>query len=271
MLARIWADFGMGQSGKISKSQTTDDFQQADRAKTMDPRQRQGGSHRDAPRPTSDRLPSRTMARLGGSKSRTERTGSVPKSSSKTLERKRPRKTADPRLDSPLISERPASAKSLGGQFTVGLSVRYHDTSSRDYLGVVRYVGPIEAPGSLGLSLVGVELQEPVGKHDGSINGRRYFTCPPGHGIFTPPETLALVRSSGVLPGPPGPHSRLEPVGAELLNFLLKHNLEGLMLGLGGRQLTLDQLRGFSEADWDQLSMAAEGKRRLRSALAAPS
>ena len=32
----------------------------------------------------------------------------------------------------------------------------------------------------------GVELDEPIGKHDGSIDGIPYFSCAPNHGIFAP-------------------------------------------------------------------------------------
>ena len=36
----------------------------------------------------------------------------------------------------------------------------------------------------------GIELDKPVGKNDGSVNGRRYFTCKPNFGVFAPPSRV---------------------------------------------------------------------------------
>eukprot|EP00045_Choanoeca_perplexa_P016108 m.212998 g.212998 ORF g.212998 m.212998 type:complete len:1764 (+) comp17171_c0_seq1:162-5453(+) len=41
---------------------------------------------------------------------------------------------------------------------------------------------------------VGVEYDKPQGKHDGSKDGRVYFTCPDGHGSFVRPDAVTRVR-----------------------------------------------------------------------------
>ena len=52
----------------------------------------------------------------------------------------------------------------------------------------VMFVGPVPTM-PLGY-WVGVQYDEKVGKNDGSINGRRYFRCPPGHGGFVRPSKV---------------------------------------------------------------------------------
>ncbi|KAI3651395.1 hypothetical protein MP228_003737 [Amoeboaphelidium protococcarum] len=47
--------------------------------------------------------------------------------------------------------------------------------------GVIKFIGSTKF--STG-EWVGIELAEPYGKNDGSVNGERYFTCPNNHGLF---------------------------------------------------------------------------------------
>lgn len=44
----------------------------------------------------------------------------------------------------------------------------------------------------------GIELDQPTGKHDGSVFGVRYFSCLPKYGVFAPPSRVqrCVVRVS---------------------------------------------------------------------------
>ncbi|KAK3561126.1 hypothetical protein QTP86_028288 [Hemibagrus guttatus] len=56
--------------------------------------------------------------------------------------------------------------------------------------GIVRFYGKTDfAPGFW----FGVELEQPTGKHDGSVFGVRYFSCLPKYGVFAPPSRVQRI------------------------------------------------------------------------------
>ncbi|KAJ3283415.1 CAP-GLY domain-containing linker protein 3 [Blyttiomyces sp. JEL0837] len=57
--------------------------------------------------------------------------------------------------------------------------------------GILRFMGETKfAPGSW----AGLELDQNLGKHDGMVQGVRYFTCEPGHGVFVQSMLIELIE-----------------------------------------------------------------------------
>ncbi|XP_044059636.1 kinesin-like protein KIF13B isoform X5 [Siniperca chuatsi] len=73
--------------------------------------------------------------------------------------------------------------------------------------GTVRYVGMTQFAKGV---WVGVELDTPVGKNDGSVGGHRYFRCKPGYGVLVQPDRLSsrdrTSRCTGEFPAPAPAH-----------------------------------------------------------------
>ncbi|KAF2836958.1 Cap-Gly domain-containing protein [Patellaria atrata CBS 101060] len=67
--------------------------------------------------------------------------------------------------------------------------VRLLPSTTDGRIGTISHIGPIpELPGPTGAPWIGITLDEPVGKNDGSVQGTRYFACGRNCGVFVRPE-----------------------------------------------------------------------------------
>ncbi|XP_045785814.1 restin homolog isoform X4 [Maniola jurtina] len=97
----------------------------------------------------------------------------------------RPRRTLSPNGSvRSIVSSKMNASISTTTNADLRLGDRVIVSSSRgSKAGTLRYVGVTEfAPGVWG----GVELDDPLGKNDGSVDGKRYFECAPRFGLFAP-------------------------------------------------------------------------------------
>lgn len=83
-----------------------------------------------------------------------------------------------------------SSAPAAAGSFRVGDRV----VASGGKRGVIRFIG---TPDFAAGNWAGVELDEALGKNDGAVAGKRYFTCAPNHGLFAKVEKLEADSSPG--------------------------------------------------------------------------
>lgn len=90
-----------------------------------------------------------------------------------------------------LRSRTPSGSSSLCEGSEVRIGERVLVVGQRT--GVVQFCGKTSfAPGLW----LGIELDKPSGKNDGSVGGVRYFSCPPKHGVFAPPSRVQRIHGS---------------------------------------------------------------------------
>lgn len=66
--------------------------------------------------------------------------------------------------------------------------------SSANEMALIRYLGTADfAPGLW----LGLELRSAKGKNDGSVGGRRYFSCKPGYGVLVRPSRITYRGING--------------------------------------------------------------------------
>ncbi|XP_064607687.1 uncharacterized protein LOC135472223 isoform X2 [Liolophura sinensis] len=102
----------------------------------------------------------------------------------------------------------------------------------------------------------GIELDEPVGKHDGEVEGVRYFTAKPGYGIFAPVSKVNLADDGEVVPDSVSQQTEaaLKPEKV----FRSKLQRRTLHYPKSASQLTRDPEKGSSESISSQSETGSE-------------
>ena len=77
----------------------------------------------------------------------------------------------------------------MSSSFTVGQRVR---VTGKEGAGTVRFVGSTDFKEG---TWVGIEMDLAEGRHDGTVEGRSYFSCPTGRGLMVPPEKVRPERT----------------------------------------------------------------------------
>lgn len=99
----------------------------------------------------------------------------------------------------------------MAAEFKVGDRVEAQDNH-----GTVRFYGTGDFAAGV---WVGIELDEPLGKNDGSVKGKSYFTCKPSHGIFLRPGAVKKLEEpapAAPVDQPAAPAPAPAPVQAEV-------------------------------------------------------
>ncbi|KAG7886353.1 hypothetical protein KL938_000006 [Ogataea parapolymorpha] len=68
--------------------------------------------------------------------------------------------------------------------------------------GVIKFIGKVDEIDDGKSIWVGVELNLPLGKNDGSLQGKRIFDCEKNHGCFVKPSKIRLLHTDPMMPSP---------------------------------------------------------------------
>ncbi|KAH9940757.1 CAP Gly-rich domain-containing protein [Epithele typhae] len=88
------------------------------------------------------------------------------------------------------FAEKPAEEDVEGEEVEIQIGARCEvESAEEDFRkrGTVKFVGSTEFAKGV---WVGIEYDEPIGKNDGSVKGKKYFECKPNFGVFVKPDRV---------------------------------------------------------------------------------
>lgn len=109
--------------------------------------------------------------------------------------------------------------------FQVGQTIELQDGR----IAKVQFTGETHFAGG---NWLGVELDDASGKNDGAVQGQRYFSCKPGHGMFIRPSVATVLeqptpKQNGPLNGrADGPSAKARPTSLAVTGLRRQSTVE---------------------------------------------
>ena len=159
----------------------------------------------DQPKPVVKKENDTDTTKADGADSREKESA---ESGADTIAAKKSNAAAKPKTKKPkqkTISKKSSKSSVVFPWLAVGRKVKVQVVDGGSSLvGTVRYIGKTSFSSDPNFTWVGVELDEPKGTHDGEVEGHRYFSCPPKHGLFvlesaTAPVKIAKTKSKKIV------------------------------------------------------------------------
>lgn len=80
-------------------------------------------------------------------------------------------------------------------EFKKGDRVKLIRNALKGNRGRVLYIGKV---GRHKETFLGIELDDPLGVHNGTVNGRRYYKCKPKYGYMAPQKCFKKLKSRNI-------------------------------------------------------------------------
>lgn len=127
--------------------------------------------------------------------------------------------------------------------------------------GALRYCGPTEFAAGI---WAGIELDEKIGKNDGSVGGISYFRCAQNHGVFAPVSKIAKLGSSPVRISTSSPLKSPRPLSVDISHISTKIDTDSLKVPGRSKSTASSSSDGGDIEIGDRLIVAGQRKGTVR-------